>query len=145
MTTQQLQQLDKQHIWHPFAPMKLWLADDPLWISAAEGMYLIDSDGRRYLDGVSSLWCNVHGHRRPEIDAAIRAQLDRVAHTTLLGLASPPSALLAARLAALAPAGLTRVFYSDAGATAVEIALKLALQYWRLRGEERPGFVALEE
>src|SRR6185503_604235 len=82
---------------------------------------------------------------RPEIDGAIRAQLDRVAHTTLLGLASPPSAELAARLAAITPAGLTRVFYSDAGATAVEIALKLALQYWRLRGQDRPRFVALAE
>jgi adenosylmethionine-8-amino-7-oxononanoate aminotransferase len=125
--------------------MQEWLAADPLVIAAAEGNYLIDADGRRYLDGVSSLWCNVHGHRQPVIDAAIRAQLDRVAHTTLLGLVSPPAALLAARLAKLAPAGLTRVFYSDAGATAVEIALKLALQYWRLRGEDRPTFVALVE
>ena len=73
--------------------MQEWLAADPLVIAAAEGNYLIDTDGRRYLDGVSSLWCNVHGHRHPAIDAAIRAQLDRVAHTTLLGLASPPAAL----------------------------------------------------
>ncbi len=137
--------LDHAHLWHPFTQMQEWLAADPLVIAAAEGNYLIDTEGGRYLDGVSSLWCNVHGHRQPAIDAAIRAQLDRVAHTTLLGLASPPAALLAARLAALAPAGLTRSFYSDAGATAVEIALKLALQYWRLRGEERAGFVALEE
>jgi len=134
---------DRAHLWHPFTQMQDWLAAEPLVIAAADGNYLIDAAGRRYLDGVSSLWCNVHGHRRPEIDAAIRAQLERVAHTTLLGLASPPSAELAARLAAIAPPGLTRVFYSDAGATAVEIALKLALQYWRLRGEERPRFVAL--
>src|SRR6266481_3104745 len=134
---------DRAHLWHPFTQMQEWLASDPLVVVAADGNYLIDTAGRRYLDGVSSLWCNVLGHRRPEIDAAIRAQLERVAHTTLLGLASPPSAELAARLAAVAPAGLTRVFYSDAGATAVEIALKLALQYWRLRGEERPRFVAL--
>jgi len=134
---------DRAHLWHPFTQMQEWLAAEPLVIAAADGNYLIDAAGRRYLDGVSSLWCNVHGHRRPEIDAAIRAQLERVAHTTLLGLASPPSAELAARLAAIAPPGLTRVFYSDAGATAVEIALKLALQYWRLRGEERPRFVAL--
>ncbi|MEB2286460.1 MAG: adenosylmethionine--8-amino-7-oxononanoate transaminase [Polyangiaceae bacterium UTPRO1] len=137
--------LDHAHLWHPFTQMQEWLAADPLVISAAEGNYLIGADGRRYLDGVSSLWCNVHGHRHPAIDAAIRDQLHRVAHTTLLGLASPPAALVAARLAALAPAGLTRTFYSDAGATAVEIALKLALQYWRLRGEDRPGFVALVE
>jgi adenosylmethionine-8-amino-7-oxononanoate aminotransferase len=137
--------LDHAHLWHPFTQMQEWLAADPLVIAAAEGNYLIDTEGRRYLDGVSSLWCNVHGHRHPAIDGAVRAQLDRVAHTTLLGLASPPAALVAGRLAAIAPEGLTRTFYSDAGATAVEIALKLALQYWRLRGEERPGFVALEE
>ena len=145
MTTaaDQVVRWDRAHLWHPFTQMQEWLAAEPLVIAAADGNYLIDAAGRRYLDGVSSLWCNVHGHRRPEIDAAIRAQLERVAHTTLLGLASPPSAELAARLAAIAPPGLTRVFYSDAGATAVEIALKLALQYWRLRGEERPRFVAL--
>jgi len=140
---EQVVRWDRAHLWHPFTQMQDWLAAEPLVIAAADGNYLIDAAGRRYLDGVSSLWCNVHGHRRPEIDAAIRAQLERVAHTTLLGLASPPSAELAARLAAIAPPGLTRVFYSDAGATAVEIALKLALQYWRLRGEERPRFVAL--
>ncbi|MCC6847757.1 MAG: adenosylmethionine--8-amino-7-oxononanoate transaminase [Deltaproteobacteria bacterium] len=137
--------LDHAHLWHPFTQMQEWLAADPLVIAAAEGNYLVGADGRRYLDGVSSLWCNVHGHRHPAIDAAIRDQLNRVAHTTLLGLVSPPAALVAARLAALAPTGLTRTFYSDAGATAVEIALKLALQYWRLRGEDRPGFVALVE
>jgi adenosylmethionine-8-amino-7-oxononanoate aminotransferase len=144
-TAREIVALDHAHLWHPFTQMQEWLAADPLVIAAADGNYLIDADGTRYLDGVSSLWCNVHGHRHPAIDAAIRAQLDRVAHTTLLGLASPPAALLAARLATLAPAGLGRVFYSDAGATAVEIALKLALQYWRLRGEDRPGFVALVE
>ena len=99
-TTQQLRALDKQFVWHPFTPMAQWLADDhhPLVITAAEGMHLIDSDGNRYLDGVSSLWCNVHGHRVPEIDDAIRAQLERVAHTTMLGLASEPAILLAERL-----------------------------------------------
>src|SRR6185436_3549908 len=95
--------LEHAHLWHPFTQMQEWLAADPLVIAAAEGNYLVDADGRRFLDGVSSLWCNVHGHRRPEIDGAIRAQLDRVAHTTLLGLASPPAALLAARLAGLVP------------------------------------------
>src|SRR5689334_2370659 len=130
MTTKQLRQLDKQHIWHPFTPMKLWLESDPLIITSAEGMYLIDSDGNRYLDGVSSLWCNVHGHRVPQIDAAIRAQLDKVAHTTMLGLANEPASLLAARLMKIVPKGLTKVFYSDAGATATEIAFKLAAQYW---------------
>jgi len=141
----QIVRWDHAHLWHPFTQMQEWLATSPLVIVAAEGNYLIDAEGHRYLDGVSSLWCNVHGHRRPEIDTAIRDQLDRVAHTTLLGLASPPSAELAARLVACAPAGLSRVFYSDAGATAIEIALKMALQFWRLRGQDRPAFVALAD
>src|SRR5258708_34147662 len=106
--------------------MRHWLADDPLVITAAEGMHLIDSDGNRYLDGVSSLWCNVHGHRVPEIDEAIRAQLGKVAHTTMLGLASEPAILLADRLMKLVPQSLKKIFYSDAGATATEIAFKLA-------------------
>src|ERR1700712_2993793 len=125
MTTPELRALDLQHLWHPFTPMSLWLESDPLIISSAEGFHLIDSDGKRYLDGVSSLWCNVHGHRVPEIDAAIRAQLDRIAHSTLLGLANEPSVLLAERLTKLVPPNLTKVFYSDAGATATEIAFKL--------------------
>jgi adenosylmethionine-8-amino-7-oxononanoate aminotransferase len=145
VTREDVVRWDHAHLWHPFTQMQEWLAEDPLVIAAGDGNYLIDADGHRYLDGVSSLWCNVHGHRRSEIDDAIRAQLDRIAHSTLLGLASPPSAELARRLAAIAPAGLSRVFYSDAGATAVEIALKIALQYWRLRGETRERFVALTE
>ncbi len=110
--------------------MKLWLDDDPLVIVAAEGMHLIDSDGKRYLDGVSSLWCNVHGHRVPEIDAAIRAQLDKVAHSTLLGLANEPSIVLADKLMKIVPQSLKKIFYSDSGATATEIAFKMAAQYW---------------
>src|SRR5437868_92402 len=130
MTSDELRKLDKQHIWHPFTPMKLWLDDEPIVITAAEGMHLIDSDGNRYLDGVSSLWCNVHGHRVAEIDKAIRNQLKKVAHTTMLGLASEPAILLADRLMKLVPSGLAKVFYSDSGATATEIAFKLAAQYW---------------
>src|SRR3954454_17397080 len=145
-TTDQLRALDKQHLWHPFTPMKLWLEADPLVITSAEGMHLIDSDGRRYLDGVSSLWCNVHGHRVPEIDDAIRRQLDKVAHTTMLGLASEPAILLAERLMRTVPKGLTKVFYSDAGATATEIAFKLAAQYWFNIGRpEKNEFVGFAE
>jgi adenosylmethionine-8-amino-7-oxononanoate aminotransferase len=128
---------DHRFLWHPFTQMQEWLAEEPLIIERGEGNELVDVEGRRYLDGVSSLWCNVHGHRRAEIDEAIRAQLDRIAHSTLLGLASVPSIELAERLVGIAPRGLTRVFYSDAGATAVEIALKMAFQYWQLRGETR--------
>src|SRR6185369_17310786 len=122
MDTEALRAADRAHVWHPFTQMRGWQAEDAPIIERGEGSLLFDTDGNAYIDGVSSLWCNVLGHRRPEIDAAIRAQLDRIAHTTMLGLASPPSAELAARLVRVAPAGLTRVFYSDAGATAVEIA-----------------------
>lgn len=146
MTTDDLRRLDKQYLWHPFTPMSLWIDSDPLVIVAGDGMYLIDSDGKRYLDGVSSLWCNVHGHRVPEIDAAVRAQLDRIAHTTMLGLASEPAILLAQRLMQIVPSNLAKVFYSDAGATATEIAFKLAVQYWYNTGRpEKTEFVALTE
>jgi adenosylmethionine-8-amino-7-oxononanoate aminotransferase len=137
---------DFRALWHPFTQMQEWLAEEPLVIERAEGNELIDDQGRRYLDGVSSLWCNVHGHRHPRIDAAIREQLDRVAHTTMLGLTHPGGARLADRLVDLVPPGLSRVFYSDAGATAVEIALKLAFQYFALRGQTaRTRFVSLAE
>ena len=137
---------DHRALWHPFTQMQEWLSEEPLIIEAGEGNELIDVDGRRYLDGVSSLWCNVHGHRKREIDDAIRAQLDRIAHSTLLGLASAPSIELAERLLAIAPPGLTRVFYSDSGATAAEIALKMAFQYWQIRGEtQRTRFASLTE
>ncbi len=146
LNSSELAAWDHSYLWHPFAQMADWFAEDPLIIAAAEGAYLVDTSGRRYLDGVSSLWCNVHGHRRPELDAALRAQVERVAHSTLLGLANVPSIILAKRLVDITPRNLTRVFYSDAGATAVEIALKMAFQYWRLRGEtQRTQFVALTE
>src|SRR6476661_4142319 len=146
MTTEQLRALDKKIVWHPFTPMSLWLDSEPLVITAAEGFHLIDSDGHRYLDGVSSLWCNVHGHRVPQIDQAIRQQLDRIAHSTLLGLANEPSILLADHLMQIVPPNLTKVFYSDAGATATEIAFKLAAQYWFNIGRpEKHEFIAFTE
>jgi len=144
--TETLARWDHQYLWHPFTQMADWLSEEPLIIAEAEGCTLIDTRGRRYLDGVSSLWCNVHGHRHPVLDAALRAQLGRVAHTTLLGLANRPSIELAQALIAIAPRGLTRVFYSDAGATAVEVALRMALQYQQLRGETaRTQFASLVE
>lgn len=130
----QLKAWDHTYLWHPFTQMQEWLAEDPVVIARGEGNYLIDVHGAKYLDGVSSLWCNVHGHNHPTINAAITTQLSDIAHSTLLGLANIPSILLAKKLVELAPSGLTRVFYSDAGATAVEIALKLAFQYWQLKG-----------
>jgi adenosylmethionine---8-amino-7-oxononanoate aminotransferase len=126
---------DREHVWHPFTQMQGFVAEEPLIISRGEGVYLYDMEGRRYLDGVSSLWANVHGHRRRELDEALRAQLKQVAHSTLLGIAHPPAIVLARCLAEIAPGGLTRVFFSDNGSTAVEVALKLAFQYWRNRGE----------
>ena len=138
--------LDRAHVRHPFTQMAVWPSDDPLIIERAEGNELIDDLGRRYLDGVSSLWCNVHGHRKREIDDAVQAQLDRVAHSTLLGLASVPSIELAEALVRIAPQGLSRVFYSDSGSTAVEVALKMAYQYWQQRGRpEKTRFAALAE
>ena len=140
--------LDHAHLWHPFTQQRGWVAEDPIVIERAEGTDLIDAEGRRYIDGTSSLWCNVHGHRHPTVDAAVRAQLDRVAHSTMLGLTHEPAAELAARLVKLAPAGLTRVFYSVAGSTATEIALKMAFQYWRQRGGQharRTGFIGLSD
>jgi adenosylmethionine---8-amino-7-oxononanoate aminotransferase len=137
---------DHVHLWHPFTQMGDWMREEPLVVAEAEGCWLVDTAGRRYLDGVSSLWCNVHGHRHPALDAAVRAQLDRVAHTTLLGLGSVPSIELARALVDVVPPGLTRVFYSDAGATAVEAALRIALQYHQLRGDvRRTRFASLVE
>lgn len=142
----QLLELDQRHVWHPFTQMQVWPDDEPLVIERAEGNYLIDVLGRRYLDGVSSLWVTVHGHRKKELDDAVRAQLDKVAHSTLLGLASVPSIELAAKLCSIAPPGLTRVFYSDSGSTSVEIAVKMAYQYWQLKGRaKKKRFVALRE
>jgi len=135
---------DHRNLWHPFTQMRDWLAEEPLIVDAAEGVYLVDTQGRRYLDGVSSLWCNLHGHRVPEIDAAVTAQLGKVAHSTLLGLASSASIECAEELLKWTPPGLARVFFSDAGATAVEIALKMAFQHHQLRGDEgRVEFLSL--
>jgi adenosylmethionine-8-amino-7-oxononanoate aminotransferase len=136
-TRAQLEQWDRDHVWHPFTPMQQYAEEKPLIIARAHGCFLVDLDGNEYLDGVSSMWCNVHGYRVPELDAAVREQLDAVAHSTLLGLANVPSIRLARRLVELAPPGLTHVFYSDDGATAVEVALKMAFQYWRQSPEPR--------
>jgi adenosylmethionine---8-amino-7-oxononanoate aminotransferase len=142
-THDELRQWDRQVVWHAFTQMAEY---EPFIIERAQGCTLVDIDGREYLDGVSSLWCNVHGHRHPKIDAAIRRQLDKVAHVTSLGASNPTTIELARRLVDLAPEGLEHVFFSDDGATAVEVAIKMALQYWRQRPDPRPdktGYVAL--
>jgi adenosylmethionine-8-amino-7-oxononanoate aminotransferase len=137
-----LRRLDHKYLWHPFTQMQEWVTEEPCIISQGAGHYLIDVNGKRYLDGVSSLWCNVHGHRKKEIDDAVKAQLDRIAHSTFLGLSHVPGIQLAEKLIEIAPRGLQRVFYSDSGATAVEIALKMAVQYWHLKGETKRTLIA---
>lgn len=139
-----LVELDRLYLWHPFTQMKEWNETEPIIIVEGRDCFIKDIKGRWYLDGVSSLWVNIHGHNRKEINDAIKAQLDLIAHSTLLGMANIPSILLAERLVNLAPQGLKKVFYSDDGSTAVEVALKMAFQYWVHRGEkERTAFVCL--
>jgi len=144
--TKRLIELDKKYLWHPFTQMADWLACTPVVIESGDGFYLIDTEGNRYIDGVSSLWCNVHGHRVKKIDDAIRSQLDKIAHSTLLGLGQTRSIELAEKLVQIAPPGLEKVFYSDSGATAVEIAIKIAYQYWQNIGQtDKTKFIALKE
>src|SRR3569623_2728614 len=141
--TRELDELDRRVLWHPFTQMAEWT---PLVIDHSEGNYLFDTDGRKYLDGVSSLWCNVHGHHHPRPDQAARAQLDKLAHSTFLGLTHEPGIRLGAALREVAPRSLSRVFYSDSGSTAVEIALKLSCQYWQLRGRaSKQKFLRLDD
>ena len=133
---------DRRFVWHPFTQMRGWGEDEPLIITSGKGAVLQDIHGREYIDGVASIWTNVHGHCREEIDRAVREQLSKVSHTTLLGLANVPSIELARKLAAITPTGLSRVFYSDNGSTAVEVAVKMAFQYWRQRPDPKPGKTA---
>jgi adenosylmethionine---8-amino-7-oxononanoate aminotransferase len=141
-------QLDREFVWHPFTQQQGWSEEEPVVIERGEGSYLFDTEGRRYLDGTAALWCNLHGHRHPTIDRAVHEQLERVAHSTMLGLTHTGAVELAARLVEIAPPGLSRVFYSDSGSTAAEIALKIAYQYQHQRGGEharRTSFVRLRE
>ena len=138
---------DKQHVWHPFTQMQDWLDDaEPLVIERGKKATLFDSEGKAYLDAVSSLWVNVHGHSHPRLNAALASQLEKLQHSTLLGLANTPSIELAEALVAVAPVGLTKVFYSDSGSTAMEIACKLAYQFWQNQGQtKKTAFVTFSE
>ena len=139
-----LQELDHRYLWHPFTQMKQWLAEEPVIIEAGEGAVLRDVDGKEYIDANSSIWTNLHGHRHPQITQAIKDQLDRIAHSSFLGLSNVPAIELAERLSKLT--GLPRVFYSDDGSTAMEVALKMAVQYWQHRGQpQRKKFVAFTD
>jgi adenosylmethionine-8-amino-7-oxononanoate transaminase len=164
MEERNLEDADRKYIWHPFTQMKEWVMEEPIVITEGKDWLLKDSRGRWYIDGVSSLWVNIHGHRKKEIDDAIRAQLDKIAHSTLLGLSNVPAVELAEKLTGIVgralggrgnPAwspssgqahrpALTKVFYSDNGSTSVEVALKMAFQYWKHRGVEgRNSFLSL--
>jgi adenosylmethionine-8-amino-7-oxononanoate aminotransferase len=146
VNTAELAATDRQFLWHPFTQQQGWSEEPPVIIERAEGTTLYDTDGNAYIDGVSSLWCNVHGHGHHLIDAGVRIQLERLAHSTMLGLSHPPGIELARRLVELAPGDLRRVFFSDNGSTANEVALKMAFQFWQQRGEpQRTGFVCLRE
>ena len=132
-----LSQWDKRYVWHPFTQMKDWLDAEPVIVERGEGCYLFDTEGRKYIDGVSSLWVLIHGHGKRELVEALKSQAEKLCHSTLLGLASVPSVELAKRLVDIAPNGLSKVFYSDNGSTSVEIALKMAYQYWQQKGEKK--------
>lgn len=137
-------EFDRQHVWHPFSQMQEYFGLPPLAIATGRGGWLTDTAGRTYLDGNASIWTNVHGHNDPDLNRALQRQLECVAHSTMLGLTHPVGAELAAELAALAPADLSRVFFSDNGSNAVEIALKQSFQYWQLVGRpEKTGVIGL--
>ncbi|MEI6152868.1 MAG: adenosylmethionine--8-amino-7-oxononanoate transaminase [Deltaproteobacteria bacterium] len=136
-SSEQLTEWDKKYIWHPFTQMEDYMDIQPLIIERGEGFYLIDTDGRKYIDGVSSLWVLVHGHGKKELVEVIEQQSKQLCHSTLLGLANVPAVVLAKKLIDIAPEGLSKVFYSDNGSTSVEIALKMAYQYWQQKGEKK--------
>ena len=131
---------DKAYLWHPFTQMLDWLAENPVIIERGDGVHLFDLEGNRYIDGIASMWTNVHGHNHPDLNAALRNQLDKIAHSTLLGYSNIPAIQLAQKLVEITPQGLNKVFYSDNGSTAVEIALKMAFQYWQHREQPQRKF-----
>ena len=144
-STSDLVARDLAAVWHPFTQHAQWPADEPLVIDRASGAYLYDTEGRRYLDGVSSLWVTVHGHGEPAINAAVRAQLDRLDHSTFLGLTHEPGIRVAEELLRVAPPGLSRVFFAGDGSSAAEAAIKMAYQAATQRGEDRPLYVHVAE
>ncbi len=131
-----IEKKDKEFVWHPFTQMLDWEKEDNIVIEKGDGIYLYDIHGNKYIDGVSSLWVNIHGHNNKELNEAIKEQIDKISHSTLLGLANVPSSVLAEKLIEIAPASLKKVFYSDSGSTSVEIAIKVAFQYFRQKGSK---------
>lgn len=139
-----LEKIDKNYIWHPFTQMKEWIDEDITIITHGKGNYFYDIDGNKYLDAVSSLWCNLHGHSNRKINEALKKQIDKISHSTFLGLSNIPAILLAYKLIDILPNGLTKIFYSDNGSTAVEVAIKMAFMYWQHKGElNKKKFICL--
>ena len=142
---EQLEKWDKSCLWHPFTQMQDYVRETPLIIEEGSGVYLKDVNGKEYIDGISSMWCNLHGHCKKELNDAIKRQIDKVAHTTLLGPSNIPAIELAGKLVEIVPKGLQKVFYSDNGSTANEVAIKMAFQYWQHKGfKDKTEFVALQ-
>ena len=133
---------DRRHLWHPYTQEKI--APLPIPIVRGEGVWLFTEDGRKILDGISSWWVNIHGHAHPVLNQALAEQASILEHVMFAGFTHRPAVELAEKLVKILPKGLTRVFYSDNGSTAVEVALKMAYQFWRNKGEKRKTFVALE-
>lgn len=144
--TKRLENLDRRYVWHPFTQMQEWVKEPMVIVEKAKGSYLTDTEGKNYLDGVSSLWCNVHGHRVKELDQAVKQQVDRVSHSTFLGLSNVPAIECTEELVSIMPGGLNKVFYSDSGSESTEIALKMAYQYWQLKGKPKKNkFLRVKE
>jgi adenosylmethionine-8-amino-7-oxononanoate aminotransferase len=137
-----IKERDSQVIWHPYTPMKVW--PEAIAIVKGEGAYLIDEDGNRYLDAISSWWVNLHGHAHPYIAQKVSEQLLVLEHCIFAGFTHEPAVRLAERLLEILPGGMKKIFYSDNGSTAVEVALKMALQYWKNKGEKKTKLLALE-
>jgi adenosylmethionine-8-amino-7-oxononanoate aminotransferase len=147
VNTKRIIELDKKYVWHPFTQMADWASGVPspvLAIERASGNCLYDTSGKKYIDGVSSMWANLLGHNNKRLNNAVKKQLSKVAHSTFLGLTHVSAVQLAKELALILPEGLERVFYSDNGSTAVEVAVKMAFQYWQHKGKERNIFISLE-
>ncbi len=141
-----LEKWDKEYFWHPFTQMKVYREEENIIVERGEGVYIYDINGNKYLDGVASLWCNVHGHNHPKLNKALIEQVNKIAHFTTLGASNIPAIVFAKKLVDITPKGLTKVFYSEDGSEAMEIAIKIAYHYWHNKGEkQRNKFITLSE
>ena len=142
MTREEIVALDKKLIWHPYTPMKKYIEEiDPVVVERAEGIYLYDMDGTRYVDGNASWWVNVLGHNHPRLMNALRAQTETLAHCSMAGMTHSPVVELAQKLLPLCGESLNHIFFSDDGSTAVEVAVRMAYQYWQIKGRSQKPLV----